>query len=136
MHRRDFIRVLGGGAIFAATGCAPTGADPRAAWVNPGAGETDPRLSAFPYLDRWGAFCEREPGSAPWASRLFAIFRGATLSLGPSSASNSNIRYTAPRIVSGITRQLFLADADRVFDEFMAQEHHELAAAAVAGVGG
>ena len=99
-------------------------------------GETDPRLSAFPYLDRWGAFCEREPGSAPWASRLFAIFRGATLSLGPSSASNSNIRYTAPRIVSGITRQLFLADADRVFDEFMAQEHHELAAAAVAGVGG
>ncbi len=47
MHRRDFIRVLGGGAIFAATGCAPVGADPRAAWVNPGAGETDPRRKAL-----------------------------------------------------------------------------------------
>lgn len=98
----------------------------------PPAGEDDSRLAAFPYLDRWGAFTERSPGSAPWASRLFAIFRGATLSLGPSSASNSNIRYTAPRIISGITRQLFLSDADRVFDEFMAQEHHELAPAAVA----
>jgi cation diffusion facilitator CzcD-associated flavoprotein CzcO len=97
------------------------------------AGEDDPRLAAFPYLDRWGAFTERSPGSAPWASRLFAIFRGATLSLGPSSASNSNIRYTAPRIISGITRQLFLGDADRVFEEFMAQEHHELAPTAVAG---
>jgi cation diffusion facilitator CzcD-associated flavoprotein CzcO len=101
----------------------------------PPPGEADPRLAAFPYLDRWGAFTERTPGSAPWASRLFAIFRGATLSLGPSSASNSNIRYTAPRIISGITRQLFLSDADRVFDEFMAQEHHELAPTAVARAG-
>ena len=52
---------------------------------------------------------ERSPGSAPWASRLFAIFRGATLSLGPSSASNSNIRYTAPRIISGTRGQAPLA---------------------------
>jgi len=102
----------------------------------PPEGERDPRLAAFPYLDGSGAFTERVPGSAPWASRLFAIFRGATLSLGPSSASNSNIRYTAPRIVSGITARLFHADADRMFDEFMAQEHHELAPAAVAGVVG
>jgi cation diffusion facilitator CzcD-associated flavoprotein CzcO len=99
----------------------------------PPPGEADPRLAAFPYLDRHGAFTERVPGAAPWAPRLFAIFRGATLSLGPSAASNSNIRYTAPRIVSGITRQLFLADADRVYDEFTAGQHHELAPASVPG---
>ncbi len=93
--------------------------------------EADERLARFPYLDRHGAFTERTPGGAPWAGRLFAIFRGATLSLGPSSASNSNIRYTAPRIVSGVTRALFLDQADDVFDEFMAQAHHELNSAAV-----
>ena len=50
MHRRDFIRVLGGGTILAATGCAPAdGPDPRAAWVNPGAGETDPRRKALSF---------------------------------------------------------------------------------------
>lgn len=49
MHRRDFIRVLGGGAIFAATACAPAGSDPRAAWVNPGAGETDIRRKALSF---------------------------------------------------------------------------------------
>jgi hypothetical protein len=49
MHRRDFIRVLGGGAVFAATGCAPARSDPRAAWVNPGAGETDIRRKALSF---------------------------------------------------------------------------------------
>jgi hypothetical protein len=102
----------------------------------PPQGEHDDRLARFPYLDRYGAFTERTPGTAPWASRLFAIFRGATLSLGPSAASNSNIRYTAPRIVSGITRQLFLADADRTFEAFMGQAHHELAPGAVADARG
>jgi FAD-dependent urate hydroxylase len=98
-------------------------------------GEADARLSRFPYLDRYGGFMERSPGAAPWAGRLFANFRGATLSLGPSAASNSNIRYTAPRLVSGITRQLFLHDADAVFDDFMGQAHHELAPEAVQRVG-
>ncbi len=97
----------------------------------PAPDEADDRLARFPYLDRYGAFMERTPGSAPWAGRLFAIFRAATLSLGPSSASNSNIRYTAPRMVSGVTRALFLDDADAVFDEFMAQAHHELQPEAV-----
>lgn len=102
----------------------------------PPAAEADARLAQFPYLDAHGGFTERVPGAAPWASRLFANFRGATLSLGPSSASNSNIRYTAPRIVSGVTRQLFLDDADAVFREFMSQQHHELAASEVQGAGG
>ena len=102
----------------------------------PPAAEADARLARFPYLDAHGAFTEKTPGAAPWAGRLFANFRGATLSLGPSAASNSNIRYTAPRIISGITRQLFLSDADAVYDEFMAQQHHELAAQEVSGAGG
>jgi cation diffusion facilitator CzcD-associated flavoprotein CzcO len=84
------------------------------------------RLSRFPYLDRFGAFTERETGRAPWAGRAFAIFRGATLSLGPSAASNSNMKYTVPRLVSGITRQLFLDAADCYFDAFVSGDHLEL----------
>lgn len=62
MHRRDFIRVLGGGAILAATGCAPTGADPRAAWVDPGAGETDPRRKAL----SWAILAPNPHNMQPW----------------------------------------------------------------------
>ncbi|MBM3406795.1 MAG: NAD(P)/FAD-dependent oxidoreductase [Betaproteobacteria bacterium] len=100
----------------------------------PAADQEDTRLARFPYLDRFGAFTEKVPGTAPWASRIFAIFRGATLSLGPSSASNSNIRYTAPRIVSGITRALFLEGAEATRTEFDSQSHHELAPDTVSAV--
>lgn len=51
LPRRDFIRLVGGGCIAAAlpaAGCS-AGPDPRAAWVNPGAGETDPRRRALAY---------------------------------------------------------------------------------------
>ncbi|MDP1738448.1 MAG: hypothetical protein Q8L23_13535 [Caulobacter sp.] len=62
MQRRDFIRVLGGGAIFAATGCAPAGVDPRAAWVDPGAGETDVRRKAL----SWAILAPNPHNMQPW----------------------------------------------------------------------
>ncbi len=93
--------------------------------------QADARLAGFPYMDRFGGFTERVPGAAPWTARVFAIFRGATLSLGPSAASNSNMKYTAPRIIAGVTRQLFLDAAPRYFERFMADAHHELAPEAV-----
>jgi cation diffusion facilitator CzcD-associated flavoprotein CzcO len=86
------------------------------------------RLGRFPYLGRFGDLCERSPGQAPWAERLFCIFRGATLSLGPSAASNSNMKYTLPRLVSGVTRQLFLDARRDHFEKFVSGDHAELRA--------
>ncbi len=62
MHRRDFIRVLGGGAILAATGCAPAGSDPRAAWNHPGAGEADIRRKAL----AWAILAPNPHNMQPW----------------------------------------------------------------------
>lgn len=62
MHRRDFIRVLGGGTILAATGCAPAGPDPRAAWVHPGAGETETRRKAL----AWAILAPNPHNMQPW----------------------------------------------------------------------
>ncbi|MFZ5668771.1 MAG: Acg family FMN-binding oxidoreductase [Pseudomonadota bacterium] len=67
MDRRDFIRVLGGGAIFAAAGCAPAGtADPRSAWTNPGAGETDIRRKAL----SWAILAPNPHNMQPWVVDL------------------------------------------------------------------
>jgi len=53
MNRRDFIRLVGGGVVVAASAstaaCAPAGSDPRAAWDNPGATETDIRRKALSF---------------------------------------------------------------------------------------
>ena len=63
MHRRDFIRVLGGGAILASTvGCAPGGVDPRAPWNHPGAGETEPRRKAL----AWAILAPNPHNMQPW----------------------------------------------------------------------
>jgi len=86
----------------------------------------DSRLDKFPYLGRYCDFQEKVPGQAPWLSRIFTITRGSTMSMGPSSASNSNLKYTAPRIVSGVVRQLFLDGADAFYKVFAETEHNEL----------
>ena len=86
----------------------------------------DSRLDKFPYLGRYCDFQEKTPGQAPWLSRIFTITRGSTMSMGPSSASNSNLKYTAPRIVAGVVRQLFLDGADAFYKIFAETEHNEL----------
>lgn len=62
MHRRDFIRVLGGGAVFAVSGCAPAGPDPRAAWDHPGAGDTEIRRKAL----AWAILAPNPHNMQPW----------------------------------------------------------------------
>jgi len=89
----------------------------------------EPRLERFPYLGRYAQFTEKTPGAAPWVERLFTITRSATLSMGPSAASNSNIKYTAPRIISGVTRSLFLDDAAKHAERYESHDHDELPAA-------
>lgn len=124
--------------VFAATGVAvDLGMRPEfsaiagrcALWrdrYQPPADKQDARLGGFPYLGRHCEFTEKLPGSAPWLSRVFTITRGATLSMGPSSASNSNVKYTAPRIIAGVTRALFLEGADDFMQKFLEGEHNEL----------
>ena len=97
----------------------------------PPAALADARLARFPYLGRYCDFMEKTPGSAPWADHAFTVTRGATLSMGPSAASNSNMKYTAPRIVSGVTRALFLDGADEYRRRFDAHDHRELRDAGV-----
>ncbi len=66
MHRRDFIRLAGGGIVLAAAGCAPSGPDPRTAWINPGSGERDPRRQAL----AWAILAPNPHNMQPWLADL------------------------------------------------------------------
>jgi cation diffusion facilitator CzcD-associated flavoprotein CzcO len=124
--------------VFAATGMVvdltlrpelATIAPQIALWADryaPPVDMADARLDRFPYLGRHCDFQEKTPGSAPWLQRIFTITRGATMSMGPSAASNSNLKYTAPRIIAGVTRQLFLAQAPAFYQTFIGGEFNEL----------
>ncbi|MBP6893238.1 MAG: NAD(P)/FAD-dependent oxidoreductase [Pseudacidovorax sp.] len=130
-ERFDFVFAATGAFVDLAQRPEFAGLLPYAAlWADrhvPTAAKAEPRLGRFPYLGRFGEFTEKTPGCAPWLDHLFTTTRGATLSLGPSAASNSNIKYTAPRVISGVTRALFLDDAPEHGRRFATANHDELA---------
>jgi cation diffusion facilitator CzcD-associated flavoprotein CzcO len=67
-------------------------------------------LLRHPYLGPSFEFTEREPGKAPHISTLYNYTFGCLLSLGFGGASISGMKYSNARLVSGITRSLFLED--------------------------
>jgi cation diffusion facilitator CzcD-associated flavoprotein CzcO len=78
----------------------------------PPADDCHEELARHPYLGSHFEFTERTPGSAPWLSTLYNYTFGCLLSLGFGGASISGMKYSIPRLVSGITKSLFLADRE------------------------
>jgi cation diffusion facilitator CzcD-associated flavoprotein CzcO len=67
-------------------------------------------LLRHPYLGPGFEFTERTPGHAPYLGNLHNYTFGGLLSLGFGGASISGMKYSIPRLVSGLTRSLFLED--------------------------
>jgi FAD-dependent urate hydroxylase len=73
-------------------------------------------LLRHPYLGPNFEFTERETGAAPHLRYLYNFTFGSLLSLGFGGASISGIKYSIPRLVSGITCSFFLEDRDHYFE--------------------
>jgi cation diffusion facilitator CzcD-associated flavoprotein CzcO len=94
----------------------------------PPPGDEDESLSAAAYLGPNFEMTEKDPGTAPWLCAVFNFSRGAQMSMGPMPIGLSGIKYGVPRLVQGITRQLFITDAARYFDGMKAwQESDDVA---------
>lgn len=91
----------------------------------PATGEADAALGAFPYLTGDFAFTERVAGSAPWLARLRSSSFAAMASTA-SSGGISTLRPTVDRIARGITRDLFLDQAEADHAALVAYEEREL----------
>jgi cation diffusion facilitator CzcD-associated flavoprotein CzcO len=100
----------------------------------PPAGLENEMLSSFPYLGPNGELQEKAPGAAPWLRRIFVMNRASTLSLGPTMASNSALRYATPMIVEGIVRELFLDSANELLSDLVNNEFDELPPTAASSV--
>ena len=92
----------------------------------PPAGQQEARMARQPYLDRLGAFTEKDPGRAPWVTRVLTITGNAGLSLGPIASSISAMKYVAPRLVEGVKRQLLLDQQAQDWALFETLDHAEL----------
>jgi FAD-dependent urate hydroxylase len=82
----------------------------------PPEGERSEELLRHPYLGPSFEFTEREPGSAPYIRTLHNYTFGCLLSLGFGGASISGMKYSIPRLVSGLTGSLFVEDRAAHFE--------------------
>jgi cation diffusion facilitator CzcD-associated flavoprotein CzcO len=82
----------------------------------PPEGERQEDLLRHPYLGPGFEFTEREPGAAPYLGTLYNYTFGCLLSLGFGGASISGMKYSIPRLVSGLTGSLFVEDRAEHFE--------------------
>lgn len=82
-------------------------------------------LARHPYLGPSFEHTARTEGEAPHLAHLFNYTFGSLLSLGFSGASISGMKYSLPRLVSGITRSLFLEDGESYYQSLCAYDVKE-----------
>jgi FAD-dependent urate hydroxylase len=76
----------------------------------PPRGEESEELGRYPYLGAAFEFMEREPGTAPFLSRLHNFTYGAMPSHGLTGAAIVGLKYGVPRLIRGLVRDLFRED--------------------------
>lgn len=82
-------------------------------------------LARHPYLGAGFEFSSLHPDRAPWLGYLFNFTFGGLLSLGFGGASISGMKYAIPRLVSGVTRSLFVEDSERHYQSLCAFAERE-----------
>lgn len=92
----------------------------------PPPGEESDLVARHPYLGTAFEFTAREPGTAPFLSRLHNFTFGAMPSLGLTGAAIPGLRYGIPRLVNGVMRDLFREDASTYYQELIAYAEPEL----------
>jgi cation diffusion facilitator CzcD-associated flavoprotein CzcO len=96
----------------------------------PPAGEEHPLLGTYPYLSSSFQFTEKIRGAAPYLANIFSYSFAAMPSLA-CSAGISALKFGLDRIATGITRGLFVEDADAHLKSLRDYDEQELDAAAI-----
>ena len=78
---------------------------------DPPAGEHHGQLAGYPYLSTSFQFTEKTPGTAPYLANIHSYTFAAMPSLA-CSAGISALKFGVDRIAGGISRSLFVEDAD------------------------
>lgn len=79
----------------------------------PASGEEHADLLRHPYLGSSFELQEKTTGTAPYLNSIFNFTFAGLLSLGFGGASISGMKYSIPRLVSGITKQFYVEDAEQ-----------------------
>lgn len=87
--------------------------------------ESNEELAQYPYLGPNFEFQEKKIGEAPYLKSIFCYNFGCFASLGLGGGSISGLKYSLPKVVAGITKQLFCEDADYYLNDLRQYKSHE-----------
>jgi xanthine/CO dehydrogenase XdhC/CoxF family maturation factor/cation diffusion facilitator CzcD-associated flavoprotein CzcO len=88
--------------------------------------EQNDELARHPYLGSHFELCERQDGEAPYLSHVYNYTFGGLLSLGFGGASISGMKYSIPRLVSGITSSFFREDREHYYQSLCSFDEREV----------
>ncbi|GAK71917.1 putative oxidoreductase [Agrobacterium rubi TR3 = NBRC 13261] len=103
--------------------------DKIACWEDrytPPAGEGNPGLGRFPWLEEDFSFTEKHPGTAPWLKDIHCFNYSSAISLGKVSGDIPAISEGALWLARGIAASLFIRDIDYHWEALQAYEKPEL----------
>jgi cation diffusion facilitator CzcD-associated flavoprotein CzcO len=89
-------------------------------------GHTEFAQADHPYVGPAFEFLERNPGTAPWVSRIHCFTFPAYLSHGPISGDIPAISTGAERVASGVASALFAEDYERTWRRMLGWSNPEL----------
>lgn len=104
-------------------------ADRIALWQDrfqPPPGEENPIVALFPYLNGDLSFQERQAGTAPFLRDVYNFTYSATASVGYSGASLTGMKYGIQRMIGGIVRDLWMAEAPAALATIQAYQDVDL----------
>ena len=91
----------------------------------PSEGQRSKLIDDHPYLGQSFEFLPRTPAAAERLHGLFVFNYSALVSLGLSAAALSGMKFAAPKLVAGITSQLFTDDQEQILGDFLAYAEEE-----------
>jgi cation diffusion facilitator CzcD-associated flavoprotein CzcO len=91
----------------------------------PPPGKANKLIDDHPYLGDSFEFLPRTPEAADRLHGLFVFNYSALVSLGLSAAALSGMKYAAPRVAAGISKQLFIDDQKEILKDFLAYAEEE-----------
>ncbi len=98
--------------------------------------EADPAAARYPYLGPHFELLEKQPGSLPALRNVHLFNIGSLVSMAPVAGGLNGMPFGIPRLIAGLSRDLFRAELDSLFTEFASYDEPDAWEAVRAGGSG
>jgi cation diffusion facilitator CzcD-associated flavoprotein CzcO len=95
--------------------------------------EFDATAARYPYVGPHFELLEKRPGSVPALRNVHLFNAGSLVSMGPVAGGLNGMPFGIPRLIAGISRDLFRGELDTLFTEFASYDEPDAWEAVRAG---